>query len=214
MQRHTRIRPVFPAFSLALVVALSAGSALAKSPAKPSRPPSAPAAAADTDADVQKPCKRLIGAIRYKKDAMALAQLDGAAQTRFLLADHHTKATEAERKEFGELFHKMFAAIAFPRVRGDFEKLDSVLYDKPTVRGSSATMGSTITILHPMKKQEIRATYTLAKSGDAWRVVDVQVKGDKSMLTNIRDDQVQVIIKKGGMARLLELMRKRVASLK
>ena len=65
-----------------------------------------------------------------------------------------------------------------------------------------------------MKKQEIRCTYDLKKGAAGWQVVDVTIQGDKSMLTNIRNDQVQPLLAKKGWDGILEAMRKRVAKLK
>ena len=62
-----------------------------------------------------------------------------------------------------------------------------------------------------MKKQEIRATYDMRRVDGKWLVVDVTVKGDKSMLTNIRKDQIGPILAEGGMPKLLDLLRKRLA---
>jgi len=165
-------------------------------------------------AEVEAPCKKLIGAVRYSKDAMGLKQLDGQAQGEFLGAGEWAKATAAQQDEFVKLFHAMFAGIAFPKIRKNFENLETILYDAPTVKGNTATLGSTIVILHPMKKQEIRCTYDLKKHADGWRVVDVTIKGDKSMLTNIRNDQVQPLLAKKGWDGILEAMRKRVSKLK
>ena len=106
---------------------------------------------------VESPCKKLIGAVRYKKDAMGLAQMDGAAQGAFLSGEHWAKATDEQKQEFVALFHKMFAGIAFPRIRSSFENLETIIYDKPEVKTETARVGSTIVILHPMKKQEIVA---------------------------------------------------------
>ena len=164
--------------------------------------------------EVEAPCKKLIGAVRYNKDAMGLKQMDGEAQGRFLAADEWAKATEAQQGEFVKLFHGMFAGIAFPRIRKNFENLETILYDPPKVAGDKASVGSTIVILHPMKKQEVRCTYDLKKHADGWKVMDVTIQGDKSMLTNIRNDQVQPLLAKKGWDGLLEAMRKRVAKLK
>ena len=193
-----------------LVVSLCAVDGFAAEP--PARPPAAAetAAPAGDEGAMQAAIKRLIGSVRYKRDEAALATFAGTAQGAFLCGDAWPKATDAQRAEFVTLFHKMFASIAFPRIRGNFEKLETILYDKPVIRGDKATLGSTIVILHPVKKQEICASYDLVKIGDAWKVVDVTVKGDKSMLTNIRDDQVLKLIAKGGFEHVLELMRKRV----
>ena len=47
---------------------------------------------------VEAPCKKLIGAVRYKKDAMGLSQMDGPAQGAFLAGDWWAKATDARAR--------------------------------------------------------------------------------------------------------------------
>ncbi len=107
----------------------------------------------------------------------------------------------------------LFAGVAFPNIHKHVKNLETVLYSQPVVRGDTAKVGAVIVILHPLKKQEIQATFDLKKSGGTWRVVDVQVKGNPSMLTRIRDDQVQKILAKGGWAKLLSLLEKRTAKM-
>lgn len=204
--RGLQIRSLLPWFCALL---LTTAPALAVAAPPPEPKPAAPVA--DASAGMQDVIKKLIGAVRYARDASAVATFAGEAQGAFLCGEFWAKANDAQRKEFVELFHKMFAQIAFPRIRKDFEKLETILYDKATIRGDKATLPSTIVILHPMKKQEILATYDLLMQGGAWKVVDVTVKGDKSMLTNIRDEQVQKILASGGFDKLLDLMRKRVS---
>ncbi len=221
MQRHQQVMPLEGATSprpgqrslgmwpwlFTLLLTMAPALAMAAPPPEPK--PAAPAA--DASAAMQDVIRKLIGAVRYSRDANAIAAFAGEAQGAFLCGDAWAKANEAQRKEFIDLFHMMFAKIAFPRIRKDFEKLETILYDKATIRGDKATLPSTIVILHPMKKQEILATYDLLQQAGAWKVVDVTVKGDKSMLTNIRDEQVQKILASGGFDQLLDLMRKRVA---
>ena len=122
------------------------------------------------------------------------------------------RSAPAQRAEFVSLFHKVFSAIAFPKIRESFEHLETILYEAPKIDGDRAELGSTLVILHPMKKQEIRVRYVLARE-KGWKVVDVTVQGDKSMLTNVRNDQVAPILKEGGLPHLLDLMRKRAAEL-
>jgi phospholipid transport system substrate-binding protein len=159
---------------------------------------------------VQQPVKTLVQAVRYGKDDMALGLLAGEAQGRVLLGEDWAKASAADRTEFVRLFHALFAAIAFPRIRQTFDKLETVLYDPPAVQGTSAAVASTIVILHPMKKQELKATYDLTREAGGWKVVDVTVAGDRSMLTNIRADQIVPLMKEGGLAHVLALMRERL----
>jgi phospholipid transport system substrate-binding protein len=167
-----------------------------------------PALAAPNPANeaVLKPVKTVVQAVRYEKDTKALENFGGEQQGRFLLGDDWAKGTEAQRKEFLQLFHSLFAKIAFPKVRDNFKNLASITYDNPQVDGAKAQVGSTIFINHPMKKQELKVKYALEKDGAAWKVVDVSVLGD-SMLTGVRDDQVRPLMKEGGWDALLGAMR-------
>jgi phospholipid transport system substrate-binding protein len=174
-----------------LIVTLALGSA-------------APAFAANEDA--VKPLKTVIASVRYGKDKAALKQFAGDEQGRLLLGDEWNKATPEQKQEFIELFHTLFAKIAFPKIRENFEHLGTVLYDEPKVEGPKAQVASTLVIQHPLKKQEMKLKYKLAKDGAGWRVVDVSVLGD-SMLEGIRDEQVKPILKEGGIALLLQRMR-------
>ena len=163
--------------------------------------------------EISKPLKTVVNSVRYGKDLLALKAFAGEEQGRFLLGDAWTTGTDAQRKEFLALFHQLFAKIAFPKIRKNFENLDTVLYDEPTVDGDKAQIPSTILINHPLKKQELKVKYTLVKAAGGWKVVDVAVLGD-SMLTGIRDDQIGPIMKESGWDGLLKLMREKNAELK
>jgi phospholipid transport system substrate-binding protein len=172
-----------------------------------------PALAAPNTEAVQKPVKTLVQSVRYSKDDLALKHLANEEQGRFLLGDDWAKATDAQRKEFIQLFNSLFSKIAFPKVRANFEHLASITYEDPAVEGDTAKMKSTIVINHPVKKQELKLQYSLAKDkNNAWKVVDVSVLGD-SMLTGIRDDQIRPIMAQGGWDNLLKLMREKNAEL-
>ncbi|RKH13655.1 ABC transporter substrate-binding protein [Corallococcus sp. CA047B] len=167
-----------------------------------------PAFAAPNKANdaITKPVKTVVQSVRYEKDLKALENLGGDQQGAFLLGDDWTKASDAQKKEFLQLFHSLFAKLAFPKVRENFKNLDSITYDEPQVTGDKALVGSTIFINHPLKKQEMKLKYSVEKVGAAWKVVDVSVLGD-SMLTGIRDDQVRPLFKEGGWDGLLGAMR-------
>ncbi len=173
---------------------------------------SLPALASPKD-EVTKPLKTIINSVRYGKDLAALKMFAGEEQGKLLTADSWSKATDAQRKEFQELFQQLFAKVAFPKIRKNFENLDTVLYEEPAIRGDTASAASTILINHPLKKQELKVKYALVKQGGAWKVVDVAVLGD-SMLTGIREDQIEPILKEGGWDALLTAMREKAQELK
>ena len=164
----------------------------------------APSLATPKD-EVSKPLKTVVQSVRYGKDLAALKAFAGEEQGAFLLGDEWAKGTDAQRKEFISQFHLLFAKMAFPKIRKDFENLDTVLYDEPEVKGDRADIASTILINHPLKKQELKVKYQLINKG-GWKVIDVKVLGD-SMLTGIRDGQIVPIMKEGGWDNLLKLMR-------
>lgn len=163
--------------------------------------------------DVSKPLKVIVNNVRYGKDLAALKSFAGEEQGRFLLGDDWARGSDAQRKEFVELFHQLFAKIAFPKIRKNFENLDTVIYDEPTLTGDKASIASTILINHPMKKQELKVKYEVVKQAGGYKVIDVAVLGD-SMLTGIRDDQIRPILKDGGWPNLLKLMKDKNAELK
>ncbi len=170
--------------------------------------------AASPKDEISKPLKTVVNSVRYGKDLLALKSFAGDEQGKLLCADSWAKGTDAQRSEFTKLFLELFAKIAFPKIRKNFENLDTVLYDDPTVDGDHANIGSTILINHPVKKQELKVTYAMVKGKAGWQVIDVTVKGGNSMLTDIRDDQVQPLLKEGGWDGLLKAMRDKSAELK
>jgi phospholipid transport system substrate-binding protein len=164
--------------------------------------------------DISKPIKTVVNAVRYGKDLAALKLFAGEEQGKALLGEDWVKGTDAQRKEFVDLFLQLFGKIAFPKIRKNFENLDTVLYDEPTVnKDGTAEIASTILINHPLKKQELKVKYAVVKQGSGFKVVDVSVIGD-SMIKGIREEQIVPIMKDGGWDGLLKLMREKNASMK
>ncbi|HLT29668.1 MAG TPA: ABC transporter substrate-binding protein [Myxococcaceae bacterium] len=170
------------------------------------------AAVAAPAQDASRPVKTVVQAVRYSKDDLALKQFALEAQGAFLLEDQWKKGTPAQREEFKALFQKLFALMAFPKIRENFEHLATINYDAAKVAGNTASINSLILINHPLKKQELKVAYDVVKEGAGWKVKDVSVLGD-SMLLGIRDGQIRPIMKKGGWDHLLTLMRARVKAL-
>lgn len=170
--------------------------------------------AAAGDADVEKPIKTFIGAVRYGKDEMAKKLIDGEGQGRVLLGPGWDQGTAAQRKEFVSLFSDIFSATAFPKLRENFQKIETIVYGKPEVTNDSAQIDSTLVVLHPLKKQEIKVRYSLSKGKSGYRLVDVTFAGDKSVLSNIRDDQLAPLFAEGGWPKVLDMLRERSKELR
>ena len=168
-----------------------------------------PALAATPDA--KKSVSDVVNNVRYARDLKALSLFGTEAQGAFLLGEDWKKGTDAQRKEFSELFKVIFGKVAFPRVRENFKYFGSFTTEEPKVDGKGAELGSVLLLDHPVKKQEMKLKFTLVNDA-GWKVVDVSVAGD-SMLKGIRDDQIRPILKDGGWDNLLKLMREKVKEL-
>jgi phospholipid transport system substrate-binding protein len=176
----------------------------------------APAASGTSQASVKasvdkapiKPLTTLIAGIRGKgTDALALKQFDGEAQGQFLFGEDWAKGTEAQRKEFVQLFLGVLGKIAFPKVRENFKYLDSIQYEDPKVEGDRAAVNSTLLIRHPLKgNQTMKVKYTVKKGAAGWKVVDVISLGE-STLTGLRDEQVRPLLAEGGWEAVLKALR-------
>jgi len=157
---------------------------------------------------------KLVNNVRYGLDVTALTLLDADGQARALLGPAYGNASASDRAEFTRLFQHVFAGVAFPKMRDSFQHLTSITYDPAQPEGNALKVGSVLHLQVGPKEQEIKVVYLLSKatSGEV-RVVDVTIVGDKSMLTNIRADQVAPILAEGGMPKLLALLRTRAAEL-
>ena len=105
--------------------------------------------------ELSKPLTTIVNSVRYGKDKAALKLFAADEQGKFLCADYWAKGSDAQKKEFQDLFLQLFGKIAFPKIRKNFENLDTILYVDPAVTGESAQIASTILITHPLKKQEL-----------------------------------------------------------
>lgn len=168
-----------------------------------------PAEAKTSKRKVTKPIKVFVNAVRYGKDAKALEYVDGEAQGAFLLGDAWATGTPAQQKKFVSLFHVLFKQLAFPKLKDNLQKIETILYGDPSETDGFTEITSTLVVLHPMKKQEVKVTYRLSSKKGRYRLVDVTFEGDASLLTNIRDDQIKPLLAEGGWDGLLAQLDKR-----
>jgi phospholipid transport system substrate-binding protein len=162
--------------------------------------------------DISATVKKLVTLIRTGDDAQAMKQLDLTAISTFILGSYYNSATEQQRTEFVNLFTTLFSRTAFPKIRETLKDLINITYDNPQIKGTEASIGSTVFIRHPLKTREMKLRYALVKTSLGWKVKDVSVLGD-SMLQSIRNDQAQPVLKDGGMDALLKMMRSKIAGL-
>ncbi len=173
----------------------------------------AQAAAAPDDKAVQKTLKTLISAVRYGKDDMAAKQLAFNAMAQDLLGATWAKASPAEQKEIVSGLETLLRKVSFPKGREIFQYLDAVLYDPVVVEGGKVKCKSTVVIHRDLKKTELPITWVLVQESGQWKVVDTVSMGD-STAASIREDQVDPLLKEGGVPSLMAALRKKVAEAK
>ena len=181
---------------------------------------STPALAAPDLSASSKPIKRLLTAIRYEKDQLALSAFDGHAQGALIFGDEWTKKSEPERQRFVDTLHSFFTVVAFPKIRAKyFAHLETILYGEPRAHDNgSARLRATIVVLHTLKKKEIPVDFLLQSAQDKWLIVDFSIAPAKdhpsSFIIDLREKQIKPLLAKRGWDGLIETMEKRVAELK
>lgn len=179
-----------------------------------------PAYAAPTPAKVTKPIKRLLNAIRYQKDELALASFDGDAQGQLIFKDLWTKQSPEERARFVKTLHAFFTVGAFPKIRKEyFAHLETILYGEPTsLKDGSVKVRATIVVLHALKKDEIPVDFSLHQVEGKWLIRDFSIapdpKAPRSFISDLREKQIKPLLKKKGWDGLIEVMERRVEKLK
>lgn len=170
-------------------------------------PPAAGAAGAQ-----EKSVKRMVKSVRYNRDVKALSLLAANDQGQRLLEASWKTASPGQKKLFTERFQALFAGLAFPKIRKNFEHLKSMVCSAPKAAGPYQDLPCNVVLLHALKKKEMKVTFRLADR-KGWKVVDVKIMGDW-MLIGIRDQQIRPLMKKGGWDHLLALMERRLAKIR
>jgi phospholipid transport system substrate-binding protein len=170
----------------------------------------AASAAGAADKETQKPIKALVNAIRYSKDDLASKQVGYDVMVSRLMGDTWAKVSDADKKELIAGMEKLIRGISFPAGRDIFQYLDNVLYDPARVEGEVAKVKSTVVVHRNLKKSEIIIDWVLAKSGGTWKIFDTVMLGE-STLESIKKEQIEPLIKEGGVPAVMKAMREKVA---
>ena len=163
---------------------------------------------------IQKPIKRLIKAIQYKKDAIALKSFNGDLQGKVLIGDLWEKQSTEQKKAFITRLHQFFTLIAFPKLRNDLKHLETLVYKDPKIEKDTATIEAVIVVLHALKKQEIPVLFELNKGKKGWQIVEFKIGDGQPFLAGLKANQIQPLLKKKGWNGLLDAMQTRIDQLK
>ncbi|OQY48946.1 MAG: hypothetical protein B6240_04165 [Desulfobacteraceae bacterium 4572_87] len=131
-------------------------------------------------------------------------QFNWEAMTQRSLARHWRGRTEAEKKEFIELFGKLLERAYLDKV-GSYSG-EKVIYVGETIDGKYGTVTAKI-LTHSRTEVEVR--YRLKKTNGDWRVYDISVEG-VSLVNNYRK-QFNSIILRSSYDDLVAKLREKVA---
>ena len=152
--------------------------------------------------------EELVKNVRKGRTQEALKQLDVAGMSAFLLEDYNGPSTNQQQAEFVSLISSYLSKHVFGRLRDDFKQAATIEYGAPEINNNEAGLLSVISIVHPLKKQQVKLKYSLFNTKKGWKVTDLTFAGDRSVLTNLRDDKIRPLLKAGGLDHVITEMRK------
>jgi phospholipid transport system substrate-binding protein len=170
-------------------------------------------AAPPSDKDIQKVVKTVITAVQYGKDDLAAKQVAFTPMVTTLMEPEWKTLADADKKELATGIEKIVRGISFPKGRELFAHLDAVLYDKVKVDGDKARVKTTVVVHRNYKKTEVVIDFILIEEAGAWKILDTIMLG-QSTLEGIRVDQIEPLLKEGGVPAVMKALRDKVAELK
>jgi phospholipid transport system substrate-binding protein len=138
------------------------------------------------------------------EDALT-ASVDFLEMARATLGTEWEKRSDAEQKEFAQLFEEMLRASLLRRV--DVHRVDRVDYAAETLEDATGSVRST----RHVKGATTVVDYSFRKTGADWNIVDYAVDG-VSTVRNYRS-QFTKILTKNGFESLVARLRKRTAEI-
>ena len=127
---------------------------------------------------------------------------------RITLGRHWRRATEEERAEYGLLF-KDYVVVSISRRMEGFAPDTLEIIGARTINDAETVVETRID--NP-GSGAVRVNWSLVKTVESWRVLDVAIEGVSQVLTQ-RNEFDAVIRAGGGMAALLERLREQTAAL-
>jgi phospholipid transport system substrate-binding protein len=149
----------------------------------------------------------LKGEVRAAERHRALRQIadeifDFDETARRAMAQHWRSLTEAQRKEFVELFSDLLARTYTSKI--ELYGGERIQYPAERIEGDFATVS---TRLITKKGTEVPMDYRMLRQGERWRIYDVSIEG-VSLVANFRT-QFNSVIRTSSSDELLRRLRSR-----
>lgn len=140
---------------------------------------------------------------KLKDEANSLVDIQGLS--RWSLGEYWDQRSKEEKKQFEELFGKIFKNVAYPKSGKFFRDLE-VAFDREKTKGEEASISTTIT---HSKEGEIEIEYKLKSVNGKWLIYDVIMDG-VSLGRNLKNKFLQTV-RDGSYSELVRKLEKKLA---
>ncbi|MBI5184174.1 MAG: ABC transporter substrate-binding protein [Nitrospinae bacterium] len=140
---------------------------------------------------------------KLKDEANSLVDIQGLS--RWSLGEYWDQRSKEEKKQFEELFGKIFKNVAYPKSGKFFRDLE-VAFDREKTKGEEASISTTIT---HRKEGEIEIEYKLRPVNGKWLIYDVIMDG-VSLGRNLKNKFLQTV-RDGSYSDLVRKLEKKLA---
>lgn len=165
---------------------------------------------ADDAGDVEESVKTVMNSIRYGKNDMAAKQIDFNGISKIIMGSYWDTMSKADQTELVKDIEILITKISFPEGKKMFKHLDAILYGSPKISGDKARCKATVVVHRNYKKQENVIDFELVKKADKWKITEMYIVGE-GVFSGIFEDEVNPILKKGGVPAVMKAIRKKVS---
>jgi phospholipid transport system substrate-binding protein len=154
--------------------------------------------------------KTVVNAIKYEKDDLAAQQVAFGPMTERIMGSAWKDVGDSDRKELIAGVETLIRKISFRRGREQFKYLDAILYKPVRTEGDEIRCLATVVIHHELRKTEMPIDFVFAQEASSWKIVDVVMSGE-STTSGIHQEQIQPLLKEGGVPAVMKALRGKLA---
>lgn len=165
---------------------------------------------ADDAQDVEETVKTVMTSIRYGKNQTAAKHIDFQGISRIIMGSHWDTMSKADQDELVKDMEILITKVSFAEGKKMFKHLDAILYGKPVIKDNKARCKATVVVHRNYKKQENIIDFEMNKKDGKWKIIEMYILGE-GIFSGIYEDEINPILKKGGVPEVMKAIRKKVA---
>ena len=165
---------------------------------------------ADDSRDVEETVKTVLNSIRYGKSNSAVPFIDFDGISSIVMGSYWNTMNKTDQDELIKDMEILITKVSFAEGKKMFKHLDAILYGKPVIKDNKARCKVTVVVHRNYKKQENIIDFQLVKINGKWKITEMYIL-DEGVFSGIYEDEVNPILKKGGVPAVMKAIRKKVA---